>query len=689
MPNLSKRRSQIFFIRIFLLIAVFSCSFLTADAQPAGRRSNKKSQAERDEIKKVFSLLLDRVKPEERPKGFFWRPILIGPDATALNNYNKMIRELEMSEEWVIDTEQTINALAYYFPYESLEKAGLIASPPRRSQAEALRSEKVPVVVIGPKLVELLKNDAGNLDADRTAFLFGHELAHILKNHIMQELPQNARGKLMSREQEFEADAKGMELALKASFAKENGLKFYQAMERLFQYCSIEGQSLSHPSLKERLEALDQKQRELWRAMAAFDNGVFFLTVEQYDPAIEAFNRVVEQFPDSYEAWNNLGYAQLMKYCDALRQQDLNTLNIGQIVAGSFYERPASLRARIRGFDRELWNRAVISLQRGITKAGEQKIDLLLGKANMALAYLLKPDREESDIEEARRLFSESYSPDAFSKESFISRAAVLINSSVADLAVNDAGAALKKLDKVKAEYRLLSEQGELPQGVKLSAATDSILSAECFNRILAEMALAKDEESKKKAVAQTCQCIQKLPPASYWREIYMRLTGIKEPFSEDFECTVSTSSIRMVASIQVAPGFTLALGDKMPDIIRRLTAKRSKFDITGRQPRKISVRSFGLEVVGENEVLAIILNAEKSPIIKIRHRALGENSELNVGLSRTEVEKMIGVAAAQIALFYENQSDQYWFYPYAGLAVKYDLNEKVSELVVVQASRQ
>ncbi len=81
-----------------MLLSVFSCLLTTAAAQ-SSNPSKVKFKAEQDELKKVFSALLDRVKTTEQPKDFFWRPILIGPSVTAINNYNKMVRELNMSED--------------------------------------------------------------------------------------------------------------------------------------------------------------------------------------------------------------------------------------------------------------------------------------------------------------------------------------------------------------------------------------------------------------------------------------------------------------------------------------------------------------------------------------------------------------------------------------------------------------
>src|SRR5438876_364084 len=84
----------------------------------------------------------------------------------------------------------------------------------------------------------------------------------------------------------------------------------------LGDYSNFEGIKATHPSWAERLTFLDKGQEHIWKAMAAFQNGYFFLHAEQYVTAESCFDKVVKDFPDCAEAWANLGYARLMQYCD-------------------------------------------------------------------------------------------------------------------------------------------------------------------------------------------------------------------------------------------------------------------------------------------------------------------------------------------------------------------------------------
>jgi hypothetical protein len=117
-----------------------------------------------------------------------------------------------------------------------------------------------------------------------------------------------------------------------------------------------------HPSWTDRLTLLDKEQAQLWQAMSAFENGVFFLLVEQYPSAESCFRQVTREFPQCHEAWTNLGDSLLMQYCDKLQADDVRQFNVGQLAVGAFYNRSESLEGMVRGPDKRLWNEAVAAL---------------------------------------------------------------------------------------------------------------------------------------------------------------------------------------------------------------------------------------------------------------------------------------------------------------------------------------
>src|SRR5262249_14471057 len=145
------------------------------------------------------------------------------------------------------------------------------------------------------------------------------------------------------------------------------------------KYTNFEGLSATHPNWAERLKNLDREQSKLWSAMNAYQDGTLFLHLEQYEAAEQCFTAVANEFEDCAEAWANVGYAQLMRYCDGLELEDLRLYKIGQIVAGGFYARPQTLEAKVRGIDEKLWNDAV----KNLTRALEKDNHLVLPRANL------------------------------------------------------------------------------------------------------------------------------------------------------------------------------------------------------------------------------------------------------------------------------------------------------------------
>src|SRR4051794_18016491 len=74
--------------------------------------------------------------------------------------------------------------------------------------------------------------------------------------------------------------------------------------------------------------------------MPAFENGLYFLAVEDYADAEACFAQVVETFPGSAEAWAHLGTARLLKFSDGLAADDLRRLDVGLFIAGVRFRRP-------------------------------------------------------------------------------------------------------------------------------------------------------------------------------------------------------------------------------------------------------------------------------------------------------------------------------------------------------------
>ena len=107
--------------------------------------------------------------------------------------------------------------------------------------------------------------------------MLGHELGHIELRHV--DLPAAGTplvADAITREQKEAADAKGLELAMKAGYAYADIMASWKfKYETLGNYVGFEGLNFDHPSNAERAAAVakDDVQKKLWRSTAPSRKG--------------------------------------------------------------------------------------------------------------------------------------------------------------------------------------------------------------------------------------------------------------------------------------------------------------------------------------------------------------------------------------------------------------------------------
>lgn len=249
--------------------------------------------------------------------------------------------------------------------------------------------------------------------------------------------------------------------------------------------------------------------------MSAFENGVYFLFFENYDAAIACFEKVRSEFPSCYEASANLGYAYLMMYFDAFDYTDLKDYNIGQIVIGGFYRRPASLEARTRGVNENLWWDAVGYLKEAL----RINPNLSLVKANLGIAYLLHPQRSgvgdsEKYLSEAISLIEQDKTLDPALK------ATVYLDAGVTDLAMNNIQLAVSKLEQAdkysqESPSRGFGYQGTTFLTAAVSYSNSLIENAISFNRIVINLKNPGGDKTNKESTAKLYDYLCASNPAS------------------------------------------------------------------------------------------------------------------------------------------------------------------------------
>ena len=510
-------------------------------------------------------------------------------------------------------------------------------------------------------------------NADRLAMLLGHELAHIVCGHCdsYHESTPFVEHEVI-RTQEYEADNVGLKIALRADFSLEGCLSEYEQYERLgMEYTSFDGLRSQQPRCHARLAFIDPENPEFWRTTSAWRTGVQFLMFEQYFAAEMCFRRVVREFPGAAEAWANLGYAQLMQYCDGLDADDLRNYDLGPLVVGGFYLRPESI-IDARG-DEDLWFDAAGALREALRLDPNS----LLAAANLGVAYLVHPGGK--DVGQSLRYF-EIAADLAETQEEMLAevRAAVLANAAVAAVNAGD-------LDQAEAHFK---------QARTLAARSESTLAlvgGTVLYHQATVLARSGDVDRQQRAVGLFEKYLSSIGQTSAWwtlaYEQYVEVCGAlgEEPQArDDFASSRKRRSYRPVTVVSLGDDETLTLLES-DDVVEALLGEGQRVSVGRRMPfDRLRFEEQGLDLIVTDLVLAICLSDPNGPAIELREAgAATEVYELRVGMTTAEVEELLGDQLWDFRQLYDPDVN-YKFYRDLGIALRLEGGELV-ELIVAQ----
>ncbi|MBX7168330.1 MAG: hypothetical protein K1X74_18485 [Pirellulales bacterium] len=549
--------------------------------------------------------------------------------------------------------------------------------------------KRVPQIRVYAGEIELI----AEFDPDALAFTIAHELGHLVLDHsrrgskIVEHFDGHEIPLLVcatDREMESEADLFGMQKALEARFDIEKlRMNMRNSRRQYRQYSSPEGLTKDHPAWEARCELVesDENQQLLWRSMATFRDGVFFLETEQYALAEACFRRVVQAFPKCHEGYANLGYALLMQYCEQLAADDLRDFDIGHLVVGGFYHAAEQLEAEIdRGKDvTELWFEAVGAMRQALVL----RDDLLLVKANLAVAYLVSP--EGKDVGQAERLFSEVLSTLASGKFESIDplvRAAILVNAT-AGRPDGDPRLVEQALLAVQATREFAPSESSYHT---LEAALELNLA-----RVLAVTGQADERRAALRLFESYLSTIR--PENVFWNvayEQYVKLSNsLGLPGKSVEELTRrERNTWRPVSTIDLGEGRLVSLADLTAHVEQALGAADSTTSLLrGTSLALRGYANYGIELLTTNEVLAVILRDEAAPAITLQQSGLGGGeAQLHVGMSAQELEALLGTEWRAERTFLFDAETPYRYYREAGIAVRIKQG-RVCELVIVRTN--
>ncbi|MFO0824643.1 MAG: hypothetical protein U0792_16255 [Gemmataceae bacterium] len=469
-------------------------------------------------------------------------------------------------------------------------------------------------------------------EPDALALLIGRELARL---HLGLAPP---KGEPRSDATDADADLFAVKLVLQSGYSVSRGLRALQKHP-----------DKARPAWVDRIAKLLEKPDEsLLRSMAAFQNGLLFLAIEDHTTAIVCFEAVTREFPQSHEAWANLGFARLRCHSDQFPAADMP----GHVLGLSHSIRTAVV---LRCVDWKRWYDAM-----GAFKEAERlKPGQPLVLANMGLGYLLAPSGPE--IADAEKYLLAARKAHQGQPTALAGEVELLVNLAVARLASKKPIEALKLLDEAAALA------AKLPAGPPAQ-----FTRAITFNR-----ALAFSDGNPSYAARLFLRFLETTPRYDpWWSDGYERYLKLCEklqwnPRSRD-ELRKPEPQQAQVAIL--ASGKIVKPGDDPDELLSRLGKPSQKTPVT---PRVSLLRarfaSHGIEVVITDEVLLVVLISKKAGVPWPRTHPCGRPAgDLRVGMSREQVEALPGGADFALQPF-SPQADVCAYYPELELAVIYD----------------
>lgn len=650
-----------------------------------------------EDDKRMVSLVASRIFAEAEPvQGWAWPPLVAISDKQDVNAF-ATITSIKAGNTPDVKDEGNLTWIDVpAAPTDSAGQLGAAAATGSTSAAagvvkqgdepEEHRVEKNKDGTITQPIIVLYQ---GFLDKivqgkpERLAAVFGHETSHILLRHVDAAKPGAMLvANIITRQQEADADVLGMKLGLAADFPYKGLVAGILAMRADGNYNSFEGLNYDHPSWTDRVALIDSKQTDLWHSISAFENGVYFLSTEQYALAEICFEQVTKECPKCYEAWANLGYAQLMMYCDGMEVDDLRDYDVGQLVVGGFYRRPESLE-QTRRINRDLWLAAVGSLRQALIL----NADLVLPKANLAVAYLMSPDGKE--VGKAEELFTqvtEALKSGAVEDLEPLVRASLLVNAGVAEMESGDSESA----ETLFAEAQQLFAPAD--------AAVDgsaSIVSAIHYNR--GRMYAAASDAAKRRSALDEIEAYltSTSSAANWWPLAYEQYqkrcadSGV-EPKPADALSLSANRLNRLVTGVTLPDGTTITLnaasGDTLSALDQSLGKAIEREIVKKSNIRRLTYSKAGVELLAANQIVAIRLMGPKAPPVVIRASGPGgAAAEVRPGMTLAELEGVLGGDAGK----WDQRSGTsaqvvYRFYSRLGFGVRL-AGDKITEIIVAQ----
>jgi hypothetical protein len=234
-------------------------------------------------------------------------------------------------------------------------------------------------------------------------------------------------------------------------------------------------------------------------------------------------------------------------------------------------------------------------------------------------------------------------------------------------------------------------------EGVKGLPVAGELSLALLYNEALLDAA-APEKETKIKAIKALEDYLGKASPDSMWwalaHERYERQAKEIEHArlaKEDLAKRSGKERMRVLTSVELAPGKLISLSDETTDVLKLLGRDKMVgvplFEYAN--IKRYSEVSRGLDLLADKErVLAIFLTSDKSPPVEVQAQGTGaKKKELRVGMLVRDLEAAVAGQPAE-QCYIDNAAVEYVYLPYLGLGYRVS-GDRVMELVLAQVPRK
>ena len=147
-----------------------------------------------------------------------------------------------------------------------------------------------------------------------------HELAHLAKQHLGKGMKVKDLGLILTRQQEYEADATGAIALEKAGYKAQDMVDTMLKLgESSANWPGSDKVLGDHADAARRANAVAGNNLVL-RSMVSFTDGDAYMDARKYLPAMEAYDRAGKQAPKFYECKYNAAVASLLYYYSDIAQ---------------------------------------------------------------------------------------------------------------------------------------------------------------------------------------------------------------------------------------------------------------------------------------------------------------------------------------------------------------------------------